>query len=383
MSRRLAGAKSRWLAIAVVAMALPATDGNPLAQQREQFTLRDGEVAIYNLAGRVEVVGGGRREVVVDVTRGGRDGDQLRVEQGPRGGAEALRIIYPGRQVVYPGMGSQSRTEVQVASDGTFGGDWKGLFGANRRVTIRGSGSGTHAWADLRIAVPRGQKIAVHQAVGHVTVENVDGDLRVDTHSGAIDAHHTRGSIFLDTGSGSVSLDVGEGEVKIDTGSGDVDVSAVKGPLLHVDTGSGDVSVREVEVDRLLADTGSGSVRLEAVGAGTLNVDTGSGSVTVDLTRDVESLVADTGSGSVTVSAPGSLGAEFDIQTGSGRIDVDFPHESLRVERDHVSGRIGDGRGRIRIDTGSGGVRFYRRTTTSWRPSSMLLGLMSGLPRVG
>jgi hypothetical protein len=378
----MTGAKSRWLATALVAMALPVSDGDPLAQQREQFTLKDSEVAIFNLAGKVELVAGSRPEVVVGVTRGGRDGDRLKVEQGSKAGIQTLRVIYPGRQVVYPGIGTRSRTEVHVAPDGTFGGDWKTMFGMNRGVTIRGSGSGTHAWADLRIAVPRGQKIRVHHAAGEVTLENVDGDLMVDHHTGTLASRNTRGSLYLDTGSGRVTVDDAEGEVRIDTGSGGVEVSAVKGPLLHIDTGSGAVEVSGAEVERLVVDTGSGGVRLENIKAGSLNVDTGSGSVDVDLASDVESLVADTGSGSVTVSAPATLGADFDIQTGSGRIDVDFPHQSLWVERDHVTGRIGDGRGRIRIDTGSGGVKFYRRMTTSERPASMLIGLMSG-PRVG
>jgi len=382
MSQRMTGAKSRWLATALVAMALPLSDGDPLAQQREQFTLRDSEVAIFNLAGKVELVAGSRAEVVVDVLRGGRDAARLKIEQGPKEGAQTLRVIYPGRQVVYPGLGSHHRTEVHVAPDGTFGSDWKMLFGMHRRVTIRGSGSGTQAWADLRIAVPRGQKIRVHHAAGEVMVQNVDGDLTVDHHAGTLEARNTRGSLFLDTGSGHVTVNDAEGEVRIDTGSGGVEVAGVKGPLLHIDTGSGAVDVSGAEVDRLVADTGSGGVRLENIRAGSLNVDTGSGSVSVDLAGDVESLVADTGSGSVTVSAPATLGAEFDIQTGSGRIEVDFPHQSLRVERDHVTGRIGDGRGRIHIDTGSGGVKFYRRLTTSERPSSILLGLISG-PRVG
>jgi len=381
MSGGLTGTKNRWVAAALVALALPVTDGDPLAQQREQFSLRDSEVAIFNLAGRVEVVGGTQPEVVVDVTRGGRDSDQLRIDQGEKHGIQTLTVVYPGESVVYPPLGRYQRTEVQVASDGTFGHHWGTFFGP-RSTVIRGSGSGVQAWADLRIAVPRGQKIRVHHVAGEVTVENVDGNLAVDHHTGRISSRNTRGPLSLDTGSGTVIVDRAEGEVRIDTGSGNVDVTGVKGPLLYIDTGSGSVAVEGSAVERLLADTGSGGVRIENVRSGDLHLGTGSGSVRVDLASDVENLVADTGSGSVTLSAPSTLGAEFDIQTGSGGIDVDFPHESFRVERDHVTGKVGDGRGRIRIDTGSGGVRFYRRTVTSERPSSFLLGLISG-PRVG
>ncbi len=58
---------------------------------------------------------------------------------------------------------------------------------------------------------------------------------------------------------------------------------------------------------------------------------------------------------------PPTQGAELEIDTGSGGIDVDLPAENVQVRRSHYEGRIGDGRGRIRIDTGSGGVRVTRR----------------------
>jgi DUF4097 and DUF4098 domain-containing protein YvlB len=89
-------------------------------------------------------------------------------------------------------------------------------------------------------------------------------------------------------------------------------------------------------------------------------LDTGSGGVDLVLLTDVERLDVDTGSGSVTIHAPESLGGEVDIETGSGGIDLDFAVEVRRVRRDHVTGTLGDGRGRIRIDTGSGTVRLLK-----------------------
>ncbi len=57
------------------------------------------------------------------------------------------------------------------------------------------------------------------------------------------------------------------------------------------------------------------------------------------------------------VRLPAELGAEVDIETGSGGIDMDFPIMVTRQSRDELRGRIGDGQGRIVIDTGSGSVR--------------------------
>jgi DUF4097 and DUF4098 domain-containing protein YvlB len=62
----------------------------------------------------------------------------------------------------------------------------------------------------------------------------------------------------------------------------------------------------------------------------------------------------------VTVRAPENLGAMVEIDTGSGGIDLDFPLEVTSVRRDRVQGRLGDGQGTIRIDTGSGSIRILR-----------------------
>ena len=81
---------------------LPALLGPGSAAAQERFTVTGSRVAIYNLAGRIELTRGTGSAVVVEVTRGGRDATRLRVEQGPVAGAAALRVIYPGDRIAYP-----------------------------------------------------------------------------------------------------------------------------------------------------------------------------------------------------------------------------------------------------------------------------------------
>jgi DUF4097 and DUF4098 domain-containing protein YvlB len=69
-------------------------------------------------------------------------------------------------------------------------------------------------------------------------------------------------------------------------------------------------------------------------------------------------LLIDTGSGGVTVRVPASLGAQVELDTGAGGIDVDVALEVREVRRNYMLGTLGDGDGRIRIDTGSGGIRL-------------------------
>lgn len=340
--------------LAFVAAALLAV---PAAGQ-EVERVRGDDVAVYNLAGTVEVVRGSGSEVVVRIRRGGRDASDLRVERGDIGGRATLRIVYPGDEIVYPEMGRGSNTQQSVREDGTFGDGGRSRRGD--RVRIHGSGSGLEAWADLVVEVPAGKRLGMYLAVGQIDARDVDAELRLDTGSGAVSATDIRGALVVDTGSGRISVRGVDGDLHVDTGSGRVDVSDVVGRQVSIDTGSGGIIASGIRTNVLNVDTGSGSIQLEDVAATEVVVDTGSGSVEVELLTDVDVLEVDTGSGSVTIRAPADLGAMVEIDTGSGGIDLDFPLEVRSVRRDHVEGRLGDGRGRIEIDTGSGSVRLLR-----------------------
>jgi lia operon protein LiaG len=323
----------------------------PVAAQ-ESYSVSGDHVAIYNLAGETEVVGTNGGAVQVRVTRGGADGSQLDVQVGPIAGRETLRVIYPSDRVHYEGRGWGGSTDLRVRADGTWGGN------GGDRVRVSSRRSGLDAHADLRVEVPRGQRIDLYLAVGRITASNVDGEIRLDTHAGGVEARDMAGDLVIDTGSGAVTVRGMAGNLNVDTGSGGVEVSNVTADEVIIDTGSGGVDGDAVEAGRIEIDTGSGGIRLRRSAARDLRLDTGSGSVTAELSSDVDELVIDTGSGSVTLVLPESLGAEVDIETGSGGIDVDFPINTTRWSRDELRGRIGDGQGSIRIDTGSGGVRI-------------------------
>jgi hypothetical protein len=330
--------------------------GGSLGAQEVQ-RVAGADVAIYNIAGRVEVRGGTAADVVVRVTRGGSGGGELTFETGEIRGRSTLRVIYPDDQIVYPALGRGSNSTFSVRPDGTFG-DGGGDNGD--RVRVRGSGAGLEAWADLVIEVPRGITASVYLAVGEMTAQGVDANLRLDTGNGSISATDISGSLDIDTGSGQVSAQGVQGSLSVDTGSGSVRVSDVAGDVVQLDTGSGNVTAAGLQADNLDVDTGSGGVELLQVTSPSVVVDTGSGSVEIELLADVDLLEVDTGSGSVTVRAPADLGATVEIDTGSGGIDLDFPLEVRSVRRDRVEGRLGDGAGTIRIDTGSGSIRIVR-----------------------
>lgn len=324
----------------------------------ERHTLSGDRLVIYDLAGAVEVVPGTGPDVVVEVRRGGRDAGQLRIAQGEIDGRSTLRVVFPLKRILYPG--GRGSSDIQVRSDGTFGGRGRVSDMFARRITVSNRGGGLEAWADLRILVPRGRTLEVRLGVGALDAQGVEGALTLDTHSGGVRAQRIKGSLLVDTGSGSVEAQDIEGELVVDTGSGSVSVMRVRGPRLAVDTGSGGVSGNDLTTPDLLVDTGSGHVTLESVRAPRIKVDTGSGGVTLGLLEDVEDVLVDTGSGGVTLRVPEALGARVEIDTGSGGIDSEVPLTLRHRSHGELQGTLGDGRGTIRVDTGSGGVRLVR-----------------------
>src|SRR5258706_14457814 len=106
---------------------------------------------------------------------------------------------------------------------------------------------------------------------------------------------------------------------------------------------------------------GSGEDTVTGAKGYELRFETGSGNVDVALTATFRSLSVETGSGDVTLRVPPTISAEVELDTGSGDIDLGgLTIQVRRLQEDHVSGTIGDGRGRLSIETGSGNVHLVK-----------------------
>ena len=350
--RRAAAHRLAPAALALLARAAPLA---PLAAQDQRYTLGT-RAGIFNIAGTMRVEGGTGSAVEVEVTRQGTESSQLRVETGELRGRQTLRVLYPSDRIRWSGMGRGSRSEINVSEDGTFGWSRNGI---TRRVRVSGS-EGVDAYADIVVRVPKGAEVGVWLGVGQVTLRNVDGTIAVDVSAADVTASGMRGRLSMDTGSGDVRVTDAEGSVTVDAGSGSFTLENIRGDELLVDGGSGDVTGRGVRVRKAVFDLGSGDTRLADVSADDLVVDTGSGNVDLALTSTVRTMMLDTGSGDVTLRVPPSFGATLEMDTGSGDLDVELPMTVTRRSRTSLIGTIGDGKGRVRVDTGSGDVRILK-----------------------
>lgn len=341
----------------------------PAVAQSSRHVLKGDSVAVYNLVGELRVEPGSGSDVVVEVQRAGRDAAKLDIQTGPLRGRETLRVIYPDDVIVMPDWGRGWNTTLRVRDDGTFGDD--GDFNYERRrgwsrdgheVRISGRArDGLEAYADLKVTVPAGKTISLNLGVGKAFVSNVDGNIRVSVASADVAADRTRGRLRISTGSGNIDLRTAAGDVALETGSGDVTVAGVQGTSLRLETGSGNVTLTDGKAGTLHVETGSGDIDASGAAGDDVSFETGSGNVDVGLVSAFTSLSIETGSGDVTVRVPPTIGAQVDLDTGSGDIDLGGLTLSVRrIEHDHVSGTIGDGKARLSVETGSGNVRLQK-----------------------
>ena len=345
------------LAIAAFALVVPSA-----AAQTEHRTLSGSSIAVYDLAGHVQVEQGTGSDVTVEVTFAGHDAKKLSIEVGELRGRNTLRIRYPDDDIIYPDLGDWSSSEFRINSDGTWGGDDNGDRGwGGRRIRIKGSGRGTEAWADIKILVPAGKDLAVYTGVGKLGATHVNADLRLSASSGHITVDGTKGNLIASAGSGGVEVRSASGDdVRISSGSGGIHANDVSGKHLRVSTGSGGVTGSGLTSEELNVSVGSGSLRIDDTRSPDVHLSAGSGGIHAGFASPVKSLDVSNGSGGVTVTLGAAVNAEIDVTTGSGGINSDFPITVNRMERHQLRGQIGDGSGHIRIRSGSGSVQLRK-----------------------
>ena len=329
------------------------------AQSTERVTLEGSEVAIYNLVGRLRVEGGSGSSVVVEVSRAGREASRLRLEKGVVRGRMALRVRYPEDRIVYSDANWNGRTNFSIADDGTWGDSQRGGYD-RRRIEVSSRGDGVDAHADLRVVVPKGKSLLLRQGVGETTIDNVDGKLSVDVSASRVRVSHVRGSLQLDAGSGGVEVTDMNGDLTLDCGSGGTTLDGIRGGSLKMDIGSGSLRGRDIDVSQVNADVGSGGVRLSTMKTPRIHLEAGSGGADLELLASPDDVSIEAGSGGVTLRMPAATSASVDVQTGSGGVDSDFEVKLTRIEKHALHGTIGSGKGRIRIEAGSGHVRLMR-----------------------
>lgn len=143
-------------------------------------------------------------------------------------------------------------------------------------------------------------------------------------------------------------------KVKIGTASAKVNVSGLQAGILDVDTASGRLEL-DGSYEELSVDTASGSVTF-AGSCRKINIDTASGRIRLTPGNLWEDIDIDTASGNIELWLPESeKGFSVDYDKASGKFSCDFP-----VLLSGKIYKIGEGAGRINVDSASGDLKIYK-----------------------
>jgi hypothetical protein len=193
------------------------------------------------------------------------------------------------------------------------------------------------AWGELILTVPEGFSSSIETTNAPVTVEGLDGDLRVETTNGKVTVTDVNGAVKVETTNGQVTVTGVNGAVGVESTNGAVTLTDIRGDLVGGTT-NGKVSV-------------TGHV-------GNFDLDTTNAAI------DLDSVLPDGGygyaastNGSIELALPADISATLEARTTNGSIDIDEINFDGQLHDDWASVIFGDGAGEIVLSTTNGSIQ--------------------------
>lgn len=184
--------------------------------------------------------------------------------------------------------------------------------------------------ARLRVVLPRNSQLTANSGDGSITIEDVNGKIRLKTNDGSVRGSRLAGEIFVRSGDGSIRFERIEGKLDLETDDGSITL--------------------EAKPTVLRARTTDGAIRLEVQPDATVAED-----------WDLQ-----TADGSVVVTLPATFNAMLDAETRDGVVRANHP--SVRGESSEGDDReerrrtlratLGSGGKTVRVRTGDGSIRI-------------------------
>lgn len=263
-------------------------------------------INISNIAGSVTVIGWNRDEVQVS----GQLGD----------GAKPLSI-------------TGSNTELTVKVEAQTGSGWLNWGGSQRM----------HA-STLELHVPKAAALNINVISAPLVVDGVDGgSITVNTISGKARINARTPALQVNSVSGGIELAGYAAQADLQTVSGDI-LAPTLGSNAHLQTISGRIQASGGPWQKFTLSTVSGDVQLtgDLIPDGRLNIDSMSGDVQWQLSAKTSGVLH---------------ASSF---SGDLRSDVGTPTKPEHGPGSSLDTQLGDGRGKITIETFSGDLRIRK-----------------------
>ena len=248
------------------------------------------------------------------------------------------------------------RNEVQVGGELGDGARPLSISGSNGNLSIKvepQGGSGWFHWASdsrmgptaLEVHVPRAASLVISVISATLVIDGVDGgSITLDTVSGKARIQARTPSLKVDSVSGGIELSGHAEQADLQTVSGDI-LAPTLGSVAQLQTISGHIQANGGPWRKFSLSTVSGDAQLGGTLApgGSLDIDSMSGDVQLQL--------------------PAATSATLHASSFSGDLRSDFgtPRQADHGPGSSLDARLGDGQGRISIETFSGDLRIRRQ----------------------
>ncbi len=214
------------------------------------------------------------------------------------------------------------------------------------RVRGRSTRGGPPRSLDYTITVPKWMAISVSGTYADTNLEDVGGDVSVDT---------TRGDIKVRGGSGFVSLKSVQGEISLEKARGKVEIRGVNESIRLADV-NGDVS----------AETTNGSIILDRIDSSNVDLYTVNGNISYDgPIKDKGVYRLTTHNGTIALPVPEKANITITARTYNGSIRSSFPlpaSDTTSSERRNrrLALTLGNGSAHVELESFGGTIALRR-----------------------
>lgn len=195
-------------------------------------------------------------------------------------------------------------------------------------------------YIDFDVKVPRQTNLEIKSYNGKLLFSHIVGYVEGTTHNGSVAVEDINGDVRLATYNGGVKLQAVQGDINAKTHNGYIRAVDVSGDL-ELKTYNQKVTAREIE--------------------GNINAESHNGGITVSYKKNapaVREVRLKTHNGGIKFTGPENFSSAVEAKTYNGSIEFKRPVLFYGKVSRHLTGTIGDGKGKLYLETHNGSIRI-------------------------
>ena len=233
---------------------------------------------------------------------------------------------------------------------------------------IEGSADLDTSYGAVKCRNISGNHLAVRTSSGTITAEGIRGPAELNTSYGSITCNgFSAGDIKLKSSSGTLKLtNASFGDCNAHTAYGSIDAEELEGDSIKLHSDSGGIHVTDASADTADLSTSYGRITCRQITAKELTARSGSGNLDIACSDaappDITATLV-TSYGSIDFTAPPGFAGQVDLSTSYGSVRTDRPITiSGEISKKKLKGTIGEGTGKLHLQTSSGSINLKRKT---------------------